>query len=327
VSRTIIVSDLHADTWTDRKIRSTGKDKKQHFFEFLDWCGGAGIRELIINGDLMDLPPYEGQFAFPVGQSVARDVVVELEKLASNVQVTYVFGNHDIGVSGFRSMGCNSIPGLRNVNFCYPNYVIDDYAETTILVEHGHFCDPALIFYVRDLAKRTYIKIDFEAFNWVMQRRDPQSPSTRVTPGLLQPANVQPGDNAYQVAKQDQQPLQSPSIWSRIWARLWRFGDQATVKPRMELWWREAIEEMRKYIEKTKSEGGKIKPVLYQIYGHTHRADARDAQQLPGGVSGIYINAGTWTDEVDQGWYLDVDANGKVWLQDWINEPEKLRML
>ena len=324
MSRTIIVSDLHADTWTDRKIRSTGKDKKQHFFEFLDWCGGAGIRELIINGDLMDLPPYEGQFAFPVGQSVARDVVVELEKLASNVQVTYVFGNHDIGVSGFRSMGCNSIPGLRNVNFCYPNYVIDDYAETTILVEHGHFCDPALIFYVRDLAKRTYVESNFEAFNWVMQRRDVKSPSIVVKPGSLQPADVKTGENAYSAARQDQQP---PSLWSRIIGWLWQHVRNAAEKPTMEQWRHEAIEEMGKYIGKTKSEGGKIKPVLYQIYGHTHRADARDAEQLAGGVSGIYVNAGTWTDEVDQGWYLDVDDNGKVWLQDWINEPESLRML
>lgn len=327
MSRTIIVSDLHADTWTDRKIRGTGKDKKQHFFEFLDWCEGAHIRELIINGDLMDLPPYKGQFAFAAGPCIARDVVERLAAFAASVPLTYVFGNHDIGVSGYRSMGDNSIPPFQNVNFCYPNYVVNDYPGTAILVEHGHFCDPALILYVRDLADRTYIDSKFEAFNWAMQRRDVKLPSERVKPGLLTPADPQPGENAYYVAKQDQQPLRKRSPWSRFRAWLWRLCDKATVKPRMEWWWDAALREMGSYLEKTTAENGVVKPVLYQIYGHTHRADARDAQPLTAGVSGVYINAGTWTEEVDQGWYLDVDENGKVWLQDWINEPQSLRNL
>jgi len=327
VSRTIIVSDLHIDTWTERKIGATGKSKKEHFFDMLDWCEQAAVRELVINGDLMDLPPYVGQFAFPAGPCTARDVVDRLVRFASKVQLTCVFGNHDIGVSGFRSMGENSIPSLRNVNLCYPNYVIDDYPGSTILIEHGHFCDPFLLLYVRDLTDRTYRESKFEAFQWAMQRRKPAAPSERAAPGVLPPVKVEEGQNAYYTARHAQKPVRKPSLWSRIRSLLWNWGKAAVAKPEMQWWWQAALDEIQAYTTKLKTSGAAPKPVIYQIYGHTHRADPRDDVPIDDGISGIYINAGTWTEEVDEGWYLDVDANGKVWLQDWINEPAELRRL
>src|SRR5574340_587418 len=114
---TIVVSDLHADTWTDRKL-NTGKTKRDHFFHLLDWCERVGIRELVINGDLLDLPPWQGQESFTAGPSVARDVIERLVDLGKRIPITYVIGNHDIGISGFRCMGPNSIEPLRNINFC-----------------------------------------------------------------------------------------------------------------------------------------------------------------------------------------------------------------
>lgn len=66
--------------------------------------------------------------------------------------------------------------------------------------------------------------------------------------------------------------------------------------------------------------------MLYQLFGHTHRADPR-APILCDGIECIYINTGTWTADVDEGWYVDIRPDGTVWLQDWTNEPEELRRL
>ncbi len=323
MNRTIIVSDLHVDTWTDRRIGDSGKTRRDLFFEFLAACKQAEVRELVLNGDLMDFPPYEGQFSFPEGPCIARDVVERLVQFAAEVPVTYVFGNHDIGISGFRSMGERSIAALRNVNFCYPNYVINDYPGSTILVEHGHFCDPALILYLRDLANRTYVESRFDAFNWAMQRRPEIRPGQPRPLGVFAPPSVTPGENAFRAAKEGQKPL-PPASASTLWSRIWQWITRASAKPTMEHWWREAIEEGKRYLERHQSQ--ETKPVLYQIYGHTHRADPRDAVPL-GKTSFLYINSGTWTEDADQGWYLDIDPTGKAWLQDWINEPASLKRL
>jgi UDP-2,3-diacylglucosamine pyrophosphatase LpxH len=332
MDRTIIVSDLHVDTWTARKIRATGKTKKEHFFELLDWCEGAKVREFVINGDVMDLPPYEGQSTFCPGPSIARDVVERLIAFAAKVPVAYIYGNHDIGISGYRSMGRQGISWLSSANFIYPNYVIDDYAQATILVEHGHFADPFILLYLRDLADRTYIESKFEAFQWAMQRRDPQKPLVRVEPGVgLAPVGVTPGENAYYAARAGQAPLPKETWLTHVVARLKAWGARKVEKPTMERWWRAAIDGLRQYVAKVESEGKRPKPAVYMIYGHTHRADPRcapgDAVPLADGVSGYYINAGTWAESVDEGWYIDIDPTGKPWLQDWINEPAELRKL
>jgi UDP-2,3-diacylglucosamine pyrophosphatase LpxH len=324
VSRTIIVSDLHIDTWNSEKLN--GKTRKEHFFDLLDWCEQTKIREFVINGDLINIPPYVGQTVFNETTSLSRDVVERLVKFAANVPVTYIFGNHDIGISGFRCMGEYDIAPLRNINFCYPDYVIDDYPDTTILIQHGHFCDPALILYMRDLADRTYRPGKLEELQWMMQRRKRGKPAEDEEPGALSPVSVKPGENAYHAAKQGQKPLPKASIWSKIKQFLWTRGADFIAGPTMEWWWKSAVEDMDKYITSAKSKGEIVKANLYQIYGHTHRADPRDPVKR-GNTACFYINAGTWTRSAKQGWYLDVDNDGKIWLQDWINEPESLRRL
>lgn len=322
MARTVVVSDLHIDTWTDRKIARTGKSRKEHFFELLDWCERVKVRELVINGDLMDFPPYSGQYSFPEGPSISRDVVERLISFGSVVPVTYIYGNHDIGISGFRCMGEDNVSFIKNINLCYPDYVIDDYPSTTILIEHGHFCDPVILLYLRDLTNRTYRESRFEEFQWAMQRRN--AAFKKEGPGLFPPPQVTPGEVAYFAAKEDQKPLAKMSLWSRVRSFFWRWGSGAISKPTMEHWWREALDEMESYISRRLSEEKDVKPVLYQIYGHTHRADPRDPV-MKHGIQCIYINAGTWTESADQGWYLDIDENGKIWLQDWINEPVDVR--
>lgn len=324
MNRTIIVSDLHIDNWTDRKIGSTEISRMQHFFNLLQWCEQQQIREFVINGDLMDLPPYRGNIIFSgESASISRAVVERLIEFARHIKVTYVFGNHDIGISGFRSLGIDSIPSLRNTNFCYPNYVIDDYPGSTILIEHGHFCDPFLLLYARDLNDRTYCASKFEAFEWLMQRREVDHPEN-VSTLNIPPVVIQPGQNAYYAAKEGQHPLPHKTWWIDFKEALFRLGRHSLGEVTAELWWSAGLAEMQKYIARQHDDQALLKPTLYQIYGHTHRADPRDPVNQDG-VSCIYLNGGGWTESLDQGWYLDIDEQGKIWLQDWINEPEILR--
>ena len=320
---TLVVSDLHADTWTDRKIRQTGKSKQEHFFDLLDAAEQVGVGRVVINGDLIDLPPYEGHLAFGHGPCPSRQVIERLIAFGAKVPVTYVFGNHDIGVSGFRCMGADNVTPLRNLTCSYPAYCMD-FPNSTVLVEHGHFCDPALILYLRDLANRTYRESHFDEFFWAMQRRKEAAPEKPASPGALETVTVQPGENAYFAAKVGQKSLPKETFWSRLVKRVKSRLGRELAPTTAEWWWRHGIDRMEEYLAKARAEGKSLKPTLYQIFGHTHRADPREAV-VHEGVNCTYINAGTWTEAADEGWYLDINPDGKVWLQDWINEPAELK--
>lgn len=338
-NHTIIISDLHIDDWTDRKIR--GKSRKDHFFKFLDSCDKNEVRELVINGDLMDMPPYKGQYVFQPAPSpnpsdgqaeqpyISRQVIERLLQFGakSNRTITYVFGNHDIGISGFRCAGPNNVVGLQGANFSYPNYEIN-IGDTTILVEHGHFYDPFLVLYVKDLAKRTYMPWEFEDFDWTMQRRDPET-GVRKPPGIpdktMKPIKLKVGANAYEtVAKAQQRDEAELSLgrvldWSRKFAE--DMGKAIVDVPKKAIWWAAALHKMRDYIREHDHPRK-----LYQVFGHTHRSFVGEQEKGVGvmqdGVECFYLNSGGWTDDTNEGWYLDVDENGKVWLQDWIKEKK-----
>lgn len=338
MSRKIIVSDLHIDTWTDRKIGKPAKTKQEHFFDLLDWCEDKGIAELVIDGDLMNMPPYKGQCAFPDGPCIARDVIERLVSFATKVPVTYIFGNHDIGISGFRSMGENSISMLRNANFCYPDYRLDCRQDgtlrSTILIEHGHFYDPAILLYLKDLAFQTYVSSNFEAFQWVMQRRDVRDGSPTGVLGAQRPVKVKVGENAYEaipqslkldrVTKPDlKEALGKPEVMKELKDIFSELG-----KPFIKANWRKAaVHEMRQHVAKSIKAGEPVAPEIYLIFGHTHRIDKKEDINLGNGITGMYLNAGSWAVELDQGPYLDVREDGKVWLQDWINETPKMKWL
>ena len=321
---TLVVSDLHVDTWSDRKIRQTGKSKQEHFFNLLDAAEQVGVRELVINGDLIDLPPYKGHRTFTQGSDAARELVERLISFGSKIPVTYVIGNHDIGVSGFRCMSADNIAPLRNLSCCYPDYVIDTFPNSTILIEHGHACDPFRGAYLWDLANRTYRKDRIEQMAWRMQRRNPKRPDERADPGALPTVEVAPGENAWEAARVGQKPFPKWKGWIKI-RRAMHCVLNTTVLPVTEVWWWVyAVERMKSYLSQASEAGRKPKPTVYQIFGHTHRADPRDPE-VHDGVNCIYINAGTWTEAVDEGWYVDINPDGKAWLQDWINEPAELR--
>lgn len=336
-NHTIIISDLHIDDWTDRKIR--GKTRMQHFFEFLAWCEQEDVGELIINGDLMDMPPYKGQCVFqpapcdPENQPastecISRPVVERLLEYGSKRKITYVFGNHDIGLSGFRCEGPNNIAGLQSACFSYPNYRFQ-VAGTAVLVEHGHFYDPFLYLYLRDLAQRTYMPWQLDDFDWGMQRRDPET-GKRAEPGL--PDNLEPriqmdyGNNAYQTVTEsmlvdrEHTTVQSVLDWSKDFADNIK---EALAKPfKREIWWAAALYKMNEFVQE-----GNHPRRLFQLFGHTHRPFVGESSKGHGidqnGVECFYLNSGGWTEGTDEGWYIDINTKGKLYLQDWINESEE----
>jgi predicted phosphodiesterase len=67
------------------------------------------------------------------------------------------------------------------------------------------------------------------------------------------------------------------------------------------------------------------RPVIYCVMGHTHVPDTAEARISRRRC--IYFNSGTWTgkgetvEDRQHATYLDVDEDGKVWVQDWIRNP------
>lgn len=351
--RSIIVSDLHVDTWTD-DLYGEGARKKtklDHWSDFLNWCEEKQIDELVINGDLMDAPPYEGDSCF--ASEITRRAVQRLGAYAVKRKVTYVYGNHDIGMSGLR---CDSAAplGLANVRLVYPNHCVQH--GSTVLIQHGHLFDPALCLYIRDLTERTYLLSEGQALYWVQQRRDLATGDQRQTLGVISPGEIDLAAQAAETVYEAILNLESaapPSTRDMQTARRWIQELEAWSQPSRPLrvpravaavydWvkglfrpafpriagvaarviWRAAAEAVfQKQVAQQPGATGRI----YCVMGHTHLPDRMAAEVA--GRECRYLNSGTWTESGEtpedrqSATYLDVRETGKVWVQDWISDP------
>ena len=329
MARTIIVSDLHVDTWRGERYGRAPrrKNKLAHWCDFLDWCEEKQIDELIINGDLMDAPPYDGNTCFI--SPIARQAVERLILYARKRKVTYVYGNHDIGISGLRCAGDGNLTPLRNVSLYYPDYVLHTNSST-LLLQHGHLFDPALLLYVRDLHVRTYLTSNLQAFTWVQQRRDAQTGERVQPPGVVSPATINLGpasdNNVYYAIQLTNTvaPPAAPDVSSaRRFLRNLKRGVVSAVADTVKhhLWWEAAKEVFADYLKQQKVP----RRTIYCVMGHTHVPDSAEIQLE--GKRCLYLNSGTWTaggesfEDRQHATYLDVREDGKVWVQDWIRNP------
>jgi len=322
--RTIIVSDLHVDTWGD-ELHGEGarrKSKFAHWADLLDWCAARNA-ELVIVGDLMDAPPYRGEQCFTTGP--AREAVERLLAFAKDHRVTYIYGNHDIGISGLRCPAGSGIAALRETGLWYPRYTLS-IAGSIVLLEHGHFYDPALILYMRDLARRTYLPSHFESFQLVQQRRDPRTGDRLQHPGVAPPTTVdltRGVDNnvfgAIQVTDFESPTPEPEKRTARSFLDRLKRGAVLKAGKALKhyLWWEAAKDIFADYL------AAAPKPkILYCVMGHTHVPDT--GKITIADVPCLYFNSGTWTCAGDTpesrsyATYLDVRADGKVWAQDWI---------
>jgi UDP-2,3-diacylglucosamine pyrophosphatase LpxH len=325
MARTIIVSDLHVDTWTDEPFGEGDrrKTKLAHWCDLLDWCAAKNV-ELVINGGLMDAPPYKGERCFTTGP--AREAVENLLAYAKDHPVTYIYGNHDIGISGLRCPAGSGVAALGATGLWYPRYTLNA-AGSVVLLEHGHFYDPALILYMRDLAKRTYLPSHFESFQLVQQRRDPVTGDRIQHPGVAAPTTVDLSrgveNNVYGAIMVTAFESPTPEAEKKT-ARsfLDRLKRGAVLKAgravKHYLWWEAAKDTFQGYLR-----GAAPKPkTLYCVMGHTHVPDTGETTVAD--VPCTYLNSGTWTcagdtpEDRSYATYLDVRDTGKVWAQDWI---------
>ena len=328
MARTIIVSDLHVDTWDKRKYGrgERRKTKLEHWCDFLDWCAQQQVAELIVNGDLLDAPPYQGNVSFH--QPITRDAVERLLAYAGGHKVTYIYGNHDIGISGIRCARGTTLPSLGTISLLYPDYVLST-AQSTILIQHGHLFDPVLCLYVRDLTMRTYISSHFQAFQWVQQRRDPQSGEQLQPPGVASPARIGLGPDvknnvfhAIKVADAEAPPSAAQVSSARNWIEKLKQGIFRKLRREVThyIWWAAAKTVCADYLQ----QGDPAQPTLYCVLGHTHVPDSGQVQL--GDTKCLYLNSGTWTgqgktvEDRQHATYLDVDPQGTIWIQDWIRD-------
>ena len=327
--RTIIVSDLHVDTWDDEKYGAgeRSKTKLDHWRDFLGWCTEKRVDELVINGDLMDAPPYEGNVSFT--SPIARQAVEELLAHARAHKVTYVYGNHDIGISGIRCTADANVSPLQNVSLYYPDYVLLTQSST-LLIQHGHLFDPALLLYIRDLTLRTYLRSKFQAFQWVQQRRDTKTGLRISPPGVASPATINlgpaSGDNVYYAIRLTDvvaPPAPEDANAARRFIRNLKRGVVTKISESVKhyLWWEAAKGIFEDYCAQPNVQTS----VIYCVMGHTHVPDT--GETTVDGNHCIYFNSGTWTgagqntEDRQHATYLDVRETGKVWIQDWIRDP------
>ena len=122
MSKTVVVSDLHVDRWDEMKLRK--------FLDFLYYVR-FNASCLVINGDLMDFPPFEGKEI----SETCRRVLYELAQLPmAGVRIVYLPGNHDIALRGFPI-------SLPRVQIVYPSTVLQ-FNRVKVYIEHGHYYDP-----------------------------------------------------------------------------------------------------------------------------------------------------------------------------------------
>lgn len=162
----LVLSDLHVDTWDDNLIhqRSTA------LADILTTAHG-NTRRLIINGDLLDLPPHPNNqkdpdlltipHNWPDGEmESAENLVAPGQPLRpGSLQGRYasilmglfnptgmhkigLIGNHDLGISGLRFVAMAG----KSVNWA-PGLLIEDGKGGYIYIEHGHRHDPLLWIY------------------------------------------------------------------------------------------------------------------------------------------------------------------------------------
>jgi UDP-2,3-diacylglucosamine pyrophosphatase LpxH len=221
------------------------------------------------------------------------------------------------------------------VDLCYPDYVLHT-AGSTLLIQHGHLFDPALLLYIKDLTARTYIASHFQAFQWVQQRRDKDTGEQVQAPGVASPAVIglgpQVDDNVYYAIKVTDSVTPPPPAEvsaARRFIKGLRRGVvmKAGKMAKQYLWWEAAKDVLGQYLAQVTIE----RPLIYCIMGHTHVPDEAEA-----GIYGrhcVYLNSGTWVgsgetvEDRQHATYLDVGGRsaeterGKVWVQDWIRNP------
>lgn len=288
-TETLIISDLHIDTWTNA----------QPFLDFLK-AKAPTTKALYINGDLMDLPPARGEDVCPPGSLVDK-VLTALVEFARqpDARLIYVIGNHDIGLSGLRINYDFQIPWLGGLAVTYPRVHVPT-PQGGIVIEHGHFYDPSLALYAGDLMLGTYFGEARTAkaaeitsgLIRKMQRRDPVT---------AEPA-ARPGDHSATAPP----PAGCRSVGRTIINAITKRTSPAIDALTPELWRQAAKTALNDYNRTADPD----KQASTIVFGHTHQADEHSWD-----TGEHYFNDGCWTGENRN--YLVIDEEGRITSHTW----------
>jgi len=273
----LVLSDLHLDTWDQTRL--------ELFLDFLNQKQKA-YEELFILGDILDLPPEREHDAFS-GKIVPRALQALLE-FSRSVPIHYLIGNHDLGINGLRGNEQFQNGWLPKIRFAYPQMTLKT-PQGMILMEHGHFYDPALLLYIGDWFQESFGKAmtpdsRLSAVNILtrkMQWRDPET-------ALSYQEEKEIKENLWQQVKKAQPQRSAQSITDDFIKKIWRKAAQKLLQ---------------------QYNGEKHDPQAYAvIFGHTHRPDSAITPD------GRYFNSGDWKEHHT---YLEIDRQGEITSLEW----------
>jgi UDP-2,3-diacylglucosamine pyrophosphatase LpxH len=278
-SQVVVVSDLHIDSWL---TSDKGAEKQAGFLNFLATIQPE-TRELYLNGDLLDLPPYEYTADDLMGKFGA--VLGALYDFSRARSVFWLAGNHDIGIAGARLL-------LPRVAIWYPAICYQPPAKrgTRIMIEHGHLYDRALALYARDAGTLSYYgdaaKQELEDRErltaHMLQRREKDGPAAYAA-GLM--TLEQNAAGAWEWVKRKCAP-----VLERVYTvEHWR--EQAAIAARQH-----------------SNLDRKISSI---VFGHTHCPDVARVEWRPE-ARYWYYNTGSWTESEPCMPYLVVRDDGTM---------------
>jgi len=282
----VVVSDLHVDTWNRRT--ANGRSKQEAFPQFLSEIRPR-TRKLYITGDLFDLPPRE----YDQAGIMARfgGTLSSLLEFSSSSKVFWLVGNHDVGACGAQLV-------LGSITVWYPHIAIRPPGKPRkrIILEHGHFYDPVIALYAKNLAMASYYG---EARDQPVQRE------AELMSSMLQRRN-RDGRPAYDPGVMTMERRRTGWEWVRR-----RCRDIVEEYYTVDHWRKHAALAMRHHDNLT----GRRHQVC--IMGHTHcpdfyRAVYKEAENSSPRVAYWYYNAGSWAESEPCMPYLVVKDDGTI---------------
>ena len=293
----ILISDVHLDTWTPNT-----EYRAQDFREFLQWINGEDrVRELYINGDIMDMPPhplnqpvvpilrikpgepgqpnrYPDQENIPdLGVLDDWNVSVLHDLFAVTKPITSLTGNHDLGLFGLKYVR----PNMRTLPIRVawnPSVVLEMTESRSLYIEHGHLRDPFLWLYLR------YAVLELL-----------QGPATAQRGGKVGMSKVAgtrsadvpvPASELYYEGRGNITPPKGEGFFPKL------------ARYRFRLAARQLFRSIKSDIR------DKVKVITM---GHTHLPDR---YEFPGGK--LYINSGDWAGNDYHQCFLLIRPNGEV---------------
>lgn len=308
----ILVSDLHLDTWDYEK-----GETHLAFAAFLDWARRhPRIADLYVNGDLLDVPPHplnqpdvttlrvrdggspdleRGELG--VLQNRFEPLLEAMGSLAAHddvppLRITYLTGNHDVGISGLRYVR----PNLAWTSFKIlwnPSIRVEAAPGREVYVEHGHRVDPYLWLYLRYAA--------LELMRGPMLREVQRS------------GRIGIGPNAH-VAGELPLDARAPQPWETAAPEIPAPQGEDAASARARYRYRAAARRLFRELPPS---------VRTVTMGHTH---IPDRYTFPDGR--VYLNSGDWAGNTPHRAFLVIHPDGRVTgPHQWRNPEEAEREL